>query len=134
MKLLRLIPSAVPKRYIFQDPDTKRNFKADSREALTKAIVSYRAANGLERIKRLEIVLDHYWATLPENIGNTEVAPTLERGWLAYMKGGLTLLDYLRYGEKQLVNQITADKRAVQCVSCKYNIFPDKGPFLEWDR
>lgn len=132
MKLLRLRPSAAPRRYIFTDPDTNRKFKAESREALIKAIVAYRSANGLEPIKRLEIVLDHYWATLPENIGNTEIAPKLERGWLAYVKGGLTMLDYLYYGEKKLVNQETADKRAKQCASCKYNIFPDKGPFIEW--
>ncbi len=132
MKLLRLTPSAAPKRFIFQDPDTKRKFKANSREALTKAIVAYRAANGLEPIKRLEMVLDHYWATLPENIGNTEVAPELGRGWLAYVKGGLTMLDYLYYGEKSLVTQEIANKRAKQCTSCKYNIFPDKGPFIAW--
>lgn len=132
MQLLRLHPCAAPKRYIFEDPDTHRKFNASNKESLVRAIVAYRAANGLHPIKRLEIVLDHYWASLPENKENAQVAPPMKRGWLAYIKGGITLLDNLWYGPKRLVDQKTADERARQCSTCRFNHFPDKGPFVEW--
>ena len=131
-KLLRLNPTVGPKRFVFQDPNTGRKFRADTKQDLVKAIVAYRAANGLVPIKRLHMVLEHYWASLPENKADAEVAPPLERGWLTYIKGGMVLLEYLFYGEEKMVSQAEADTRAKQCVDCKFNYFPDKTTFVQW--
>lgn len=132
MQLLRLFPSAAPKHYVFIDPDTRRKFTAASKQELAKSIVAYRAQNGLAPIKHLDIVLDHYWATLPENAHNAEQAPPLQRGLLAYLKGGMALVDNIWYGEKNMVDQRVANERANQCSTCRFNVFPDKGPFMAW--
>lgn len=78
------------------------------------------------------MVLDHYWATLPENAHISEQAPPLKRGLLAYLKGGMALVDNIWYGEKNMASQSTANERARQCSTCRFNVFPDKGSFLKW--
>lgn len=132
-QLLRLNPSAGPKQYIFQDPDTKRKFLANDKLSLVKAIVAYRAANGLEPIQEIGIVLDHYWATLPENKMNAEINPEpLRRGLYATLKGGMVLLEDLWMRGQNRVNQQIANERAKQCSTCKFNVFPNRNHFIEF--
>lgn len=132
LQLLRLFPSSAPKRFIFTDPDTQRKYEATTKQALATQIVAYRSQNGLPPIKHLDMVLEHFWATLPENAHNAEKAPPLKRGLLAYLKGGMALVDNIWYGEAHMADQHTANERARQCSTCRFNIFPDKGPFLKW--
>lgn len=132
MQLYKLKPFAAPKHYVFKDPDTGRDFAANTQAELTAAIVAYRQQNSLPSIEFLDVVLDHYWAMLPENIENRTPSSPLRRGFLAYVKGGVALISKLFYGVDHLVDQATADRRASICVQCRYNVFPDKGPFVAW--
>jgi hypothetical protein len=132
MRLSRLKPYLGPKHYIFKDPDTGYKYEAENQPSLVKQIVSYRDQNELEPIKHLDIVLENYWANLPENAGAAETAPPLHRGFIGYIKGGIALFDNLWYGEKNMVSQHTADERAIICTKCPHNVFPDKGAFLTW--
>lgn len=132
MRLLRLRPFASPKSYCFVDPDTQRKYLANSKPELIKSIVQYRAQNELTPLQNLDLVLDHYWAKLPENAGIAEVSPNLKRGFYSYIKGGIALIDTLFYGERHMVSQEEADRRAQICLACPHNQFPDKGPFVNW--
>jgi len=70
--------------------------------------------------------------SLPEFKRKCEPSEPLSRDVFAYMKGGISLLKNMFYGIKQMVTQAEADKRATQCVTCKFNVFPDRGAFLKW--
>lgn len=96
---------------------------------LVKHILSYRAQNGLPPIEALDRVLENYWCNLPENVGACE-SVEIERGWLAYIHGGIALLRQMFY--RAVVDQETADRRAAQCMACPFNVFPDKVGFLKW--
>lgn len=74
-------------------------------------------------------MLENYWCGLPENAGKCE-AVDLQRGFLAYMQGGVALIKNMVYD--RFVHQSVAEKRAGQCELCKYNIFPDKEGFIVW--
>lgn len=130
--LLRLKPGCGPKHYVFTDPDTKHRYESKSRENLIKQIIAYRSQNELAPIEYLNDVLDNYWAGLPENLGEATIGLPLRRGVLAYLKGGIALLQNVWYGEKNMVDQATADARAAICIACPKNVAPDKGPFLAW--
>lgn len=127
----RLRPFAVPNRFLFVDPDTQRVYKATSKEALFRDIVNYRSQNRLPPIQALEVVIENYWCSLPENCALCEDF-TLSRGWLQYLKGGIALVENFFYGEKNMVPQAIAEERAAICLQCPRNIAPDKGPFLSW--
>lgn len=120
-----------PSRYIFKDPDTKRKFEAPNKKELIQHIQSYREQNRLKPIQALEAVLENYWCSLPENAGKCETLP-LKRGWFQYLKGGVSLLENIFMGEKNMVSQEEADIRSEICSECPHNVFPDKGPFVKW--
>lgn len=123
-------PFMAPRRPVFIDPDTHRRIVGKTKVELVQKIVTYRAQNDLEPIENLDMVLDNYWANLPENKGLTEDV-TLERGLLTYLKGGLTLVKTMLF--PQFVSTEVADTRAEICVDCPKNIFPeDKGAFASW--
>lgn len=130
--LQRLKPFIGPKRFIFVDPDTNYRFEEKTKEALVKRIVSYRAANELPELEELSLVLENYWCGLPENIGSCEACPKLKRGFYAYLKGGVALVQNLYYGAANIVEKEVADNRAKICVSCPANKFLDKGLFVKW--
>lgn len=133
MRLFRLKPFTGPKHYIFKDPDRPDHiYESKTRDGLIKQIVSYRAQNELPPIQHLSMVLENFWANLPENAENAEITPPLKRGFLAYLKGGIALLDYVFYGENAMVSQEEAERRAKICLSCPFNTFPDKGAFIDW--
>lgn len=131
--MLRFISINAPARYLFVDPDTGRTFTERSKEKLIAHIVNYRAQNGLEPLHNLGDVIDDYLCRLPENIGKCEeYKPVLRRGWLAYFTGAMHVLKNVAYGDGNMVEQETADKRAAVCKTCPLNVFPDKGPFIQW--
>ena len=132
MRFLRLKPTTIPVNFVFVDPDTGYRFTEATREALVKSIVTYRALNELEPIEHLDKVLENYWGGLPENIEAAEVGPEMDRGFLTYIKGGVALLQYVFFGEANMVDQAIAESRAKQCASCRFNVFPDKGPFVHY--
>lgn len=129
--MLKLLPNEAPYRYIFPDPDTGHIHRGRSREELIKWIVRYREQNRLPEIEGLIEVLENYWCSLPENVGKCTKLK-LRRGWASYMKGGVALLKNYFLGEKNMVDQATADARGAICETCPQNIFPDKGPFIAW--
>jgi len=125
----RLKPSHTPDRYVFIDPDTAHLHEGSSREALIQAIQSYRQQNDLPQIEALEMVLENYWCSLPENQHICEPA-RLERSWLQYVRGGVALLRNMAYPE--LVTSQQANERAMICINCPHNVFPDKEGFVRW--
>lgn len=125
----KLIAFATPARFVFQDPDTRYQYRAETREALVKHIVGYRQQNNLKPIEHLELVLENYWCGLRENIGRCEPLP-LRRGLLSYVKGSIALVENILM--KKMVSSEEAEARAKICVSCPHNVFPDKGAFVQW--
>lgn len=115
----------------FIDPDTGFHYKAATKEALFDLIINYRIQNRLDPIKALDTVLENYWCSKPENAGKCEVVQ-LSRGWYHYLSGGISLLENLFFGEKNMVTQEDADWRAAICSECKHNVFTDKGDFIKW--
>lgn len=114
------------------DPDRpEHKHVGTTRAELVSAIVNYRAQNGLEPLEKLHVVIDNYLCGLPCNTGKCKPL-VLGRGLLAYIKGGLTLVQNLYYGEKMMVKQAEADARALICKDCPLNSFPDRGMFVQW--
>ena len=129
--MLKFKAFEVPSKYDFKDPDTGLPFLASSEEELISQITAYRAQNGLEPIDGLPIVLQNYWCGQAANAGKCkECAVELTRGFSQYIKGGLTLLRTMMF--KQFASQEVAEARAKQCSTCRFNVFYDKGPFVEW--
>lgn len=129
--IFKFKPFKTPYRWIFVDPDTQRFYSARTKKELFEQIVNYRSQNNLDPIQGLEHVIEHYLCTLPENTGNCE-SEKLRRGWLTTLKGGISLLQNVFYGEKAMVDQAIADQRSATCKTCPHNIFPDKGAFIQW--
>lgn len=121
-----------PPGYIFKDPDTGRVFKDTTKPGIIKQIVSYRAQNDLEPLDYLGVVIEAYMCSLPRYRHQCEPAKPFSRSIFGYVKGGVALLKNMFYGETNMVNQRTADRRAEQCSTCKFNVFPDKSTFLKW--
>jgi hypothetical protein len=94
-------------------------------------IVNYRAQNRLDPIEQLGAVIENYWCELPENAGKC-CRKELQRGWMTFLQGGITLVEKVFYGERNIATQAVADTRAEICANCPYNEFPDKGLFVEW--
>ncbi len=120
-----------PSRYVWKDPDTGREFVADSKIELLNHIRQYRAQNDLSEIEYLDMAVDDYLCQLPENVGKCEKV-VLKRGWFQYVSGGLNLVKNVFYGEKNMVDQYEAERRADICVSCPNNFFPDRNDFTIW--
>lgn len=121
----------VPYQYDFKDPDTGFQFKSHNKDDLNRQIVSYRSQNGLDPIEGLALVLENYWCGQIQNAGKCqECPPDMTRGFTEYLAGGMVLLKAMLF--KRFVTQEVAEKRAKHCTECRYNIFPDKGPFMAW--
>ena len=127
--LKRLKLNFAPNKVSWIDPDTQREFNAATRPELIQKIVNYRAQNNLETIENLNLVLENYWCSLPENCDLCEEVK-LERGWMTYLKGAFTLVKTIAYGE--YATQEEADRRSDICVSCPHNINPDKTNWQNW--
>lgn len=120
-----------PKRFIFKDPDNQSKvYEGVSYQDLYAKIRGYRSQNEMSEIPYLETVVENYLCRLPENVGKCVPRPPLKRGLIPTIKGGIALIQNLMYSK--FVSQEVADERALICVSCPKNVFPDKGPFLRW--
>lgn len=115
----------------FKDPDTGREFEAKNKPDLIKQIVAYREQNEFPPITELAFVIDNYLCSLPENEGACTEVP-LRYGWYQYLRGGIALVEYLFYGEKNLVPPARALERAKICVKCPFNTFPKRSELVKW--
>ena len=113
----------------FLDPDTNYKHIGGTREELIRNIVKYRSNNQLDPIERLDIVVENYICSLPQNCGKCEPRK-LSRGLMQYIKGGVALVQNIYY--KEFVSLAEAEKRAALCISCSCNHFPDKDLFMAW--
>lgn len=120
-----------PVVYLFKDPDTGYEYKEDTLSALYNRIIGYRQQNELKPIEELELVVENYLCRLPCHNGMCTTRE-LKRSIYGYIRGGVSLLTNLFYGEENMVSQKTADARAEICVKCPLNVFPDKKGFLKW--
>lgn len=114
----------------FKDPDTGFEFRTTSRADLVKQIITYRINNQLDPIENLDLVINDYLCRLPSNAGNCRALSTLSRGFVATVKGGITLLKSMAM--KEFVSQEKADERSAVCVECPLNVFPDKRGFIKY--
>jgi len=78
----------------------------------------------------LPVVVENFNCLRPENKHKCTDNKKLHRSFFGYLKGGIALLKY--YFMVKQVDDSIADKRSEQCAVCPLNVFPDKGPFLEW--
>lgn len=130
--MLTFKPFFAPKTQVFKDPDTAHVYAAKSRKELVALIVNYRAQNELEPLAHLDIVIDNYQCGLAPNQGSCTPLKKLSRGVFPALRGGIAVLYNVFFGEENMVDKPTADKRSSICASCPHNTFPDKGPFIEW--
>jgi len=129
--MLEFKPFEGSAEFTFIDPDTNYHYSADSFTSLVSFIVNYRAQNRLKPIVGLGQVINNYLCGLPCNSGKCRQAK-LKRGFYQYVKGGIALLENLYFGEEHMVPQEEADRRALICLECKFNVIVDKGPFIRW--
>jgi hypothetical protein len=115
--------------YEFKDPDTGFLFKAAKLSDLYKDIILYREQNNLERLEGLNHVVENYLCGLPRNCNKCQ-ENILDRSFWAYVRGGIALLKNMTF--KEYVPQYVAEKRALQCSGCRFNVFPDKDNFMKW--
>jgi len=128
---LKFKPFKTSNIWTFRDPDTERVHRASTREALIRLIVSYRAQNGYSEIENLDLVLENYLCTLPQNQGKCRSYFPIQRGLIASLKAGITLLKNLAY--KSYAPQSLADSRSEVCVTCPKNQKPDTSRrFIKW--
>lgn len=113
----------------FLDPDTQYKHVGATREELIRNIVNYRSNNQLDPIERLDLVIEHYICSLPQNCGKCE-EKKLSRGLMQYIKGGVSLIQNMYY--KSFVSVDEAERRASLCKTCTCNHFPDKDLFMAW--
>ncbi len=92
-------------------------------------IKNYRIQNQLPPIEHLDVVLENYWCSLPENEGLC-LPMKLARGFRTSVFGGVALV--VKWLKGDFVTDEVANERANQCVKCPNNYFPDKGPFVQW--
>lgn len=127
----KLFPSESPAEFVFIDPDTEHEYRADSRATLIKHILGYRSQNQLKPIEHLHAVLENFWCRFPQNAYKCEDVE-LERGFVEEVHGAVNLVKNIFFGEKNMVDQAEADRRSAICTTCPENVFPDKTTFIAW--
>lgn len=131
MKFFKFSAFKTSKLWEFPDPDVKNRVHVGStRSELLTRIIQYRVQNRLPLIDELDTVVDNYLCKHPMNSGSCEEVKTLSRGLMGYYQGGVALLKNLMF--RRFATQEEADRRAEICISCPYNVFPDRGGFLKW--
>lgn len=129
--MYKFLPTESPHDWYFIDPDTGREYRAASKRALFSLILNYREQNRLPTIEQLNDVLENFLCSLPENAGKCHEYQ-LSRGFDSYVKGGIALVQNLFFGEKNIVADEEAERRAHICIKCPQNVFPDKDLFVKW--
>lgn len=123
-------PFISPRRFVFTDPDTKREFTGTSIPHLARQIRGYREQNELPPLDLLEVVIENYLCTLPIHVGSCQPIKKASRGFVQYLQGGVAFLRNIVY--KSFEPQEEADRRGEICTRCPHNVFPDRGPFIKW--
>lgn len=114
------------------DPDTGHMHVGTTRAELVSRIMNYRSQNALPPIERLDLVIDNYLCTLPENAGKCKPLE-VRRGLMQYIKGGLVLVQNLMMGKKNIVAETVSRERAAICKECKFNVKADESDnFISW--
>lgn len=128
--LRKFAPFRVPQSWYFENPENRWRIEGKSLSDLTQKVRLYRAQNEFPELDYLEAVIEHYLCGKRENIGACESRGVLKRGLIPMIKGGIVILKNMMYNS--FASQEVADERAEICVTCPHNVFPDKGPFIEW--
>ncbi len=128
--LKKFAPFRVPQSWYFLNPENRWRIEGKSLQDLASKVRLYRAQNEFSELDYLEAVIEHYLCTRRENIGACEDRGPLKRGLIAAIKGGVVVLKNLMYNS--FASEELANERAEICVKCPHNVFPDKGPFIEW--
>lgn len=129
MGIKKFLPFHASNVYEFVDPDTGYKYSAETMGKLVSQINMYRLNNGLAPIEAVGDVVENYLCGLGVNSGRCKDVE-LNRSWVQYIKGGIALLKNMAF--KKFCSDMEAEVRAAQCVKCEYNVFPDKGPFMDW--
>ena len=110
--------------YKFTDPDDgfSYNLPYKTFEELENHVVRYRAQNGYPRIEAFRAVWESY---ICENNPSMfakccDVTEVVKRSFEQYFSGAKAFVRMLV--KKSFVDQMTADRRAAQCVSCTQNV------------
>lgn len=125
MQFKKFKPFKGPARYLFKDPYRGRIFHGATREELKKRVEDYRRQNNQPPLEYFDAVLDNYLCGLPENKDNCVKTKPLDRSIFATIQGGIALLTNIFYGEKNMVSQEEADRRARICLKCPHNVVPE---------
>ena len=128
----KFLPFQASSRLEFKDPDSGYIHTGKTLPELYTNIIRYRVQNGYELLEALPEVVDNYLCGLPENCNKCTgiEVKELNRSFQQYIKGGVALLKNIIF--RKFARLDVAEARAKQCISCKYNVFPDKDLFLEW--
>jgi len=119
-----------PANLTFKDPDTGHVYKSTTFSSLYTDIIRYRQQNNLEPLEGLREVVENYLCGLPENNGKCQQNTEMSRSFSQYVQGGIALLKNIAY--RKFASQREAEERAHQCLKCEFNVFPDKGNFLNY--
>ena len=122
-------PFEAPSRLQFKDPDTGYIYSDDSLRGLYTKIIQYRIQNELPTLDNLKEVVENYLCSLPENCNKCK-GVEIHRSLFQYVQGGVMLLKNMYF--KKFVTDKVAEKRALQCVECRFNVFPDRNAFMKW--
>ena len=107
-------PFRGPLSWSFIDPDLHIQYTAKTRDDLLKQITETRKQNNLEDIPHIDIILDNYLCSKPENMGSCEFF-NLPRTFMQYVEGGVAYFLNMRY--KKIVPLEEAQRRANICLT-----------------
>ena len=119
-----------PSDWYFKNPDDGFTIKGSSLQDVATKVRSYRSQNQQDEIQYLENVIENWLCCRKENWGKCEKLPPLKRGLYTTLKAGVLLIKQMMYNS--FASQELADSRALTCVNCKANSFPDKDGFIKW--
>lgn len=119
-----------PADWHFKNPEDKFIIKGKDLKEVASKVRMYRAQNQFEPLEYLESVIENYLCMLPRNQGSCERMLPLKRGLYTSLRGGIAIVLQMMYNS--FATQEVADARALICVGCKLNTFPDKTAFVTW--
>lgn len=119
-----------PARWYFKNPEDGFLLEGKDLKDVASKVRRYRAQNEFENLEYLENVIENFLCSRPENRGSCEKMPALKRGLYATIKAGVLLIKQMMYNS--FASQEVADSRALVCVACSLNTFPDKTAFIKW--
>lgn len=119
-----------PAKWHFKNPEDGHTIQGLNLADTANKVRMYRAQNEHEPLEYLESIIENYLCMLPANRGCCEKMPPLKRGLYTTIKAGVLLVKQMLYNS--FASQEVADIRALICVKCPLNVFPDKSAFIAW--